>query len=223
MGEFGQMLPMILDGFIVTLRLLLPSLVLSLVIGTALAAMRVSPVTPLRAFGSAYVTVFRNTPLVVLFIFVVEGFPQLGIRPRIDVVGLDIFGSLAVIALTIYTAAFICEAVRAGINTVPPGQAEAARSVGMTFGQTLSLVVLPQALRAVIPPITSVLIALTKNTSVAAAFGVLEATAQLSAIIEDFPGAVTIAFVGIAAGYMILVFAIAGVSSVLERRMAVAR
>ncbi len=221
--QIDDMLPRILDGFTVTVRLAVLSLVLSTIIGTALASMRVSPVAPLRAFGTAYVNVFRNTPLVVLFIFVVEGFPQLGIQPKLAPLGMDVFEMYAVIALSGYTAAFVCEAVRSGINTVAAGQAEAARAIGLTFEQTLREVILPQAFRAVVPPLVSVYIACTKNSAIAAAFGVLEATAQLSSLIEDFPGSVYLAFLLIAAGYMVLVFVLAGVSALVERHFAVSR
>ncbi|HET7328688.1 MAG TPA: amino acid ABC transporter permease [Nocardioidaceae bacterium] len=203
------------DGFAVTLQLLGWSALFASVVGAALAAMRVSPVPPLRAFGTSYVNIFRNTPLVVLFILAVEGLPTLGV--------IISFKWFAIITLSTYTAAFICEALRAGINTVDVGQAEASRSIGMTFRQTLGIVVLPQAARAVIPPLASVYIALTKNTAIAAAFGVTEATGKLSNLIRDFAPLLYASFFSIAAGYIAIVFVISGVAAVLERRLAVAR
>ncbi len=215
MDALGEMLPVIGRGFLVTLPLLGWSLVVATVLGTLLAACRVSPVPPLRALGTAYVNIFRNTPLVVIFLLVAVGLPELfPIRN---------FELRAIIALSVYTAAFVCEAVRSGINTVNPGQAEAARAVGMTFLQTLGAVVLPQALRAVIPPLASVYIALAKNTSVAAAFGVVEATFTLSGLIEDYPQYVYLAFAGIAAGYVLIVLVISALAAVAERSLAVAR
>ncbi len=208
-------LPSILEGFGVTLRLLLASGAVAVVLGVVLAAMRVAPTPVVRAMGTSYVNVFRNIPLVVLFLITTQGVPELGIRSS--------FFWLAVAALGSYTAAFICEAVRSGINAVHVGQSEAARSLGMTFGQTLSLVVLPQALRSVIPPIASILIALTKNTAIAEAFGVTEATYQLDSLVRDFPGALYALFFGIAAGYVVIVFAISGAAQVLERRLVVLR
>ena len=142
---------------------------LALLLGTLLAAMRVSPVPTLRAAGATYVEIVRNTPLTLVFFFAVFVLPQLDIRLS--------FFVFAVIAVTVYHAAFFCEAVRSGINAVGVGQAEAARSIGLTFTQSLRLVVLPQAFRTVIPPLINVVIALTKNTSIAAAFGVAELTA----------------------------------------------
>jgi glutamate transport system permease protein len=204
------------DGFLVTLQLLGWSMFFATVIGTVLAGMRVSPIRPLRAFGTSYVNVFRNTPLVVLFIIAVYALPELGIFPRS-------FFWRAVVALSAYTAAFVCECLRSGVNTVDPGQAEAARSIGMDFSKSLRIVVLPQAFRAVIPPLASVYIALTKNTSVAYAFGVTEATYQLSNLIRDFPGSLWYNFAGIAFGYILIVAVISLTANLLERRWAVAR
>jgi glutamate transport system permease protein len=212
----SELISRLVEGFLVTLQLLGWSLLFASVIGTVLAAMRVSPIAPLRAFGTSYVNIFRNTPLVVLFLIAVVGLPALGILQ-------GSFFWRAVTALSVYTAAFVCECLRSGINTVDPGQAEAARSIGMSFGKSLRIIVLPQAFRAVIPPLASVYIALTKNTSVAAAFGVTEATYQLSNLIEDFPGSLVYNFIGIALGYILIVAVISGIASLLERRVAVAR
>jgi glutamate transport system permease protein len=216
-----DMWPYLFEGFQLTLVLLLSSAVLATAAGTMLAAMRVSPVLPFRAFGTSYVNLFRNTPLVVMFILVVEGLPVIGIAPT--AFGLNEFQVLAIITLSVYTAAFVCEALRSGINTVDAGQAEAARAVGMTFGQTLGSVVMPQAFRAVIPPLASVYIALAKNTSVAAIFGVTEATFQLSRMIERTVAPALIAFAGIALGYMLIVWVISGIAALIERRVATAR
>lgn len=211
---FAELISRLADGFLLTLRLLGWSLVFSTIIGTALGAMRVSPIAPLRAFGTCYVNVFRNTPLVVLFLIIVVGLPGIGFLP-------DFFWR-AVIALSTYTAAFVCECVRAGVNTVDPGQAEAARSIGMGFGASLRHVILPQAFRAVIPPLVSVYIALTKNTSVAAVFGITEATYQLSNLIRDFPGSLWVNFLGIAIGYIIIVAVLSAIAGFFERRVVVA-
>src|SRR5690348_5620650 len=160
--------PLFRDGFITTAELFALSAVASLILGTVLAMLRVSPVPVFRAAGTLYVTLVRNTPLTLVFLFWVFAYPYL------DVVSLSYF-SAAVIALTVYTSAFICEVIRSGINTVPLGQAEAARALGLTFGQTLTEVVLPQAVRSVVPPLMSTLIALLKNTTIAAGFSVAEA------------------------------------------------
>jgi glutamate transport system permease protein len=205
----------ILHGFQVTLILFAGGAVVALVLGTVLAAMRVSPVAPLRWVGTAYVNVVRNTPLVLVFIWVVFALPELGIRFS--------FRTFAIMAVGLYTASFVTEVLRSGINTVSPGQAEAARAIGMTFGQTLSQVVMPQAVRSVIPPLGSILIALAKNTSVAAGFGVVEATGTLAGLARDFPQALYWLFFGIALGYIIIVAALSGIFRVLERRLVVVR
>jgi glutamate transport system permease protein len=220
---FQEAWPLLRDGFERTITLLVLSMICSTVVGTVLGAMRVSPVWPFRMFGAGYVNIFRNTPLVVLFILVVEGFPTIDVRPSFDQLGLDVFDVLAVIALSVYTAAFVCEVVRSGVNTVDPGQAEAARSVGMTFGQTLGVVVLPQAFRSVIPPMANVYIALAKNTSVAAAFGIVEATARLKTLNERAIAPIAVLFLFIAAGYIIIVLLISGIAAILEKRLAVTR
>lgn len=205
----------IAEGFLVTLKLVGWTLLFSTVLGTLLGAMRVSPIAPLRFVGTSYVNIFRNTPLVVLFLIVVVGLPGVGIGPS--------FFWRAVITLSLYTAAFVCECVRSGVNTIDPGQAEAARSIGMGFGTSLRLVVLPQAFRAIIPPLVSVYIAMVKNSAVASAFGVTEATYQLSGLIEDFPGSLWYNFAGIVTGYIIIVAVLSAIATGFERRVAVAR
>jgi glutamate transport system permease protein len=203
------------EGFVTTLELSVLSSVLALVGGTLLAAMRVSPVPTLRAAGATYVELVRNTPLTVVFFFVVFVLPQLDI--------LLPYFAFAVIALTVYHAAFFCEAVRSGINAVGVGQAEAARSIGLTFGQSLRLVVLPQAFRTVIPPLINVVIALIKNSSIAAAFGVIELTATGTRLANANGDAVIAVLVGVAVCYLVLTLPSGWLAGRLERRVAVAR
>lgn len=129
---------------------------------------------------------------------------------------------LASLALGFYTSSFVCEAVRSGINTVPLGQAEAARSLGMTFSQTLGQIVLPQATRTVLPPLSSIFIALTKNSAIAGAFGYGELF-NLSKLLNDKGYAIAWIFLWTALAYLIITFAISAVFRLLERRMGVAR
>jgi glutamate transport system permease protein len=203
------------EGFVTTLELSVLSSALALVLGTLLAAMRVSPVPTLRAAGATYIELVRNTPLTVVFFFVVFVLPQLDI--------LLPYFAFAVIALTVYHAAFFCEAVRSGINAVGVGQAEAARSIGLTFGQSLRLVVLPQAFRTVIPPLINVVIALIKNSSIAAAFGVVELTATGTRLANANGDAVFAVLVGVAVCYLVLTVPSGWLAGRLERRVAVAR
>ena len=202
-------LDVFVDGFRTTISLTLLSAMGALLLGTLIAAMRVSPVPPLRWAGTLYVNLVRNTPLTVVFFLVVFGLPE------VDVI--ISFYRFAVVALSLYTAAFVAEAVRSGINSVATGQAEASRSVGMTFGQTLRLVVLPQAFANVIPPLASVFIALLKNTSIAFAFGVFEGTQAMSKLANANGDAVIPILVAAALCYLALALLASLAFGALER------
>ncbi|NHC44560.1 amino acid ABC transporter permease [Motilibacter aurantiacus] len=199
-----------IEAFRTTVVLLIISGAIALVAGTLLGAMRVSPVPALRAAGTVYVTLLRNTPLTFVFFFVAFGFPRLDIRFS--------YFAFAVIALSSYTSAFVCEAVRSGINTVPLGQAEAARAIGMTFGQTLREVVLPQALRNAVPPLMSVIIALAKNTTIASGFGVMEAGA-IGATLNERGYPAFDAMIWVAVGFIIVVLPLSLTQRRLERKV----
>jgi glutamate transport system permease protein len=213
--------PDILKAFWATIRLAAMTGVGALVLGTVLAAMRVSPTPVLRAAGTLYVNTFRNTPLTLVLLFC-----SLGLSDTLKLHISDDPGTngywLAVIGMTIYTASFVCESLRAGVNTVPMGQAEAARSIGLTFTQTLRLIVLPQAFRSVIGPLGSVFIAMIKNTTVALAAGYLEASAQMKQMFDTYGGTLPI-FLGIAAGFMLLTLPTGFFFGWLSKRLAVAR
>lgn len=202
-------------GFGNTIKLFVIASIGSLVLGTFLAMLRVSPVPILRAAGTAYVTVLRNTPLTLVLFFFAFAYPLL------DIVRLSFFVS-ACVGLTLYTAAFVCEVVRSGINTVNVGQAEAARALGFTFGQTLGTVVLPQAIRSVVPPLNSVQIALLKNTTVTGVFGVTEAFSRMRLFTNDFASARVGIFVGFALIFVLLVEIVSFGANRLERRWRIA-
>jgi glutamate transport system permease protein len=202
------------NGFLGTVELTVYSGLLALAVGIVIAGFRVSPVRSLRVFGTAWVTVLRNTPLTLLFFAVLLGLPRFGIILP--------FKTFAVSALTAYTSAFICEAVRSGINTVPGGQGEAARSLGMTFGQTLSLVVMPQAFRAVIPPVGSTLIALAKNSAIAGSFSVTELLGTYRPL-NELGYSIVWTFVWIAVGYLVITLSISALFNALEKHFGVAR
>jgi len=180
-------------GFLWILKLTLAASVGALVLGVLLAAMRVSPVPVLRGFGTAWVNVFRNTPLTLIIFFCYFGlFSALGLAPSNDI-DLNNYW-LGVIGLSVYTAAFVCEAIRAGINTVPAGQAEAARAIGMSFRQTLTMIILPQAGRAVIAPLGSIFIALAKNATIVGTIGLAEASNAMKELINANGNAVVSIF-----------------------------
>jgi glutamate transport system permease protein len=205
----------VLDGFWTTLQLFVVSGLGALLLGSLLAAARVSPVPVLRGTAATYVTLFRNTPLLVLILLTYYGLPELGIR-------FSFFVEIT-LAMGLYTAAFVAEALRSGVNAVPVGQAEAARSIGLPFSQSMTQVVLPQAYRAVVPPLASVLIALAKNTSLAAAFGLADATFRMEGLLNDHPADRLSIFFGFALGYIIIVEAISLSAGMLERRWRVER
>jgi glutamate transport system permease protein len=214
---------LVLRAFVVTVGLFVVSAIGSLLFGTVLAAMRVGPVDILAKAASVYITVVRNTPLLVVFIFVAVALPTLDITFKfVERFGINAFFFRGCLALTLYTSTFVAEAIRSGINAVPLGQAEAARSIGMSFGGTMTQVVLPQAFRVTVPPLASVLIALLKNSSVGAAFGLLEATARMRLFTNQTARDESV-FLIFALGYVLLVEIISFGASRLERRWKVSR
>ena len=208
---------LVLGAFWLTVQLFALSAVASLLLGTLLGAMRVGPVSVLRTAATLYVTAVRNTPLLIVFVFVFIAAPTLGWFVDTP------FLLKGVIALSLYTSAFVAEAVRSGVNSVPLGQAEASRAIGMTFTQSMREVVLPQAFRAVVPPLASVFIALAKNTSVAAAFGLLEATARMDFFTNRNADERVQIFLVFALGYIIIVEVMSAGAITLERRWRAAR
>ncbi|MGH3813784.1 MAG: amino acid ABC transporter permease [Pseudonocardiaceae bacterium] len=204
------------DGLLTTLQICLYAAIGSLMLGTVIATFRVSPFPPLRATGTAWVTVFRNCPLTVVLFFCAFGLPELGINGAYFWFGIT--------GLVLYTSAFVCEAVRSGINAVPAGQIEAARAVGLTFTQSLREIVLPQALRSVVPPLGSVIIAMIKNSAIVGAFGVGGDLFSVQARLTSAQGLALIpVLLGVAAGYLIITIPAGLALGVIERRVAVVR
>jgi len=203
-------------AFLTTLSLAVLSGICALVLGTLLTAMRVSPVKPLHAAATFYVEVFRNTPLTVVFFFLAFGIVEIDLQFPSRFI-------TAVAALSLYTAAFVSEALRSGINSVPPGQAEAARALGLDFRQTLTSIVLPQAFRTVVPPLGNVWIALAKNTSIAAGFAVTELAAALVRLSNQNADQLLTVFLAIVAAYLVITLPSAWLIGVIERRTAILR
>lgn len=213
-------------GFVKTLWIFAFSLVIATVLGTILGSFRVSPIASLRAAGTSYVNVFRNTPLVVVLLLAVAVIPTLGFNDLgfdFGIYEFNTFEVMGIIGLSAYTAAFVCEAIRSGVNSVSLGQAEAARSIGMDFGQSLRMVVLPQAFRVIVPPLASIYIALAKNTSVLATVGVAEAAYVMKKLGNQFTNDIYLIFIGFALGYVVLVLALSGIANTIERKLAVSR
>jgi glutamate transport system permease protein len=223
------------SGFWVTLQICVLSAIGALIIGTIVATLRISPVPPLQWLGGTYVTLIRNCPLTIVMFFAAFALPALGSNAdflRIPVLT-TVFGRLgtdlpyfrfAVIALSVYTGAFVAEALRSGVNAVPPGQAEAARALGLTFNQNLRHIVLPQAWKFAIVPLGSVIIAMIKNSALAGLYGVVgDLTANAIALTSAGGEPVVPVFIGIAIGYLILTVPLGLLLDRVERRRAVAR
>jgi glutamate transport system permease protein len=199
-----------------TARLATAAGLLAAVLGVFLTVARLSPVALLQRSGAIYVEIVRNTPVTVIFFIVVFVLPQIGaVIPS--------YSLAAIVALGVYMAAFVSEAVRSGVNAVGRAQAEAARALGLSFAEVMRFVILPQALRAAIPPLANVWITLVRNTSVAAGFGVFELTAAGQRI--NFLDAANVipAMTWIAVAYLALTLGSAGAFRVLEKKLAVMR
>lgn len=202
------------EGMRTTVSLTLLSYAVAFVIGIVVAACRVSPIPPLRVAGAFYVETVRNTPLTVLFVLFFFGLPKVGII-------YEPFPT-AIIVLGGYTGAFVAETVRSGINTVAVGQAEAARSLGLTFPQVLFLVILPQALRTVVAPLGSLFIALIKNSSIALVIAVKELVFLTDSLANETAQPIPV-YLGAAAAYLILTVPSGVVIGFIERRVAIKR
>jgi glutamate transport system permease protein len=218
----GLTISALLSAFGSTVLLAALSAIGALVLGTLVAVLRVSPVRVLQLLGTWYVNVFRNTPLTLLMVSSILGATFiLGINLDPTSIKGNAF-RWAVVMLSVYHGAFVCEALRSGVNTIPDGQAEAARSMGLTFGQSMQHVLLPQAFRGAIAPLGSVLIALIKTTTVAAVIGVSEAANLMQVTIENEGSGLSI-FLIFALGFVILTLPLGLWLTSLSRRLAVKR
>lgn len=216
MNVFIENIDLVLSGFLMTLRLLAFGGLGAMALGLLVATMRISPVASLRGFATAYTELFRNIPLTLIFFFMVFVLPL--INPK-----LPPYEVLAAVALAVYTSPFVAEALRSGINGVPVGQAEAARSIGLGFGQTLTFIVLPQALRMVVPPLINVFIALTKNTSVAGGFFVAELFFTAQTLANNNGNAVVPILIGVAFFYLLITVPLGMIAGQIEKKVRVAR
>lgn len=211
------------DAFWVNLQLTLWSTLFSLILGVLLVMMRISPVPSLRAFATVFVEFFKNMPLTIIMVFMLLGaFVQL--RFQFSSTFSVNFYWLAITGLSLYTSVFVCESLRSGINTVPLGQAEAARSLGLGFFQTAGLIILPQAFRGSVAPLGNTLIALLKNSTVAAACSVATETSTLMKTMIEYNASMIVAvFMVFAIGYVILIIPIGLLTTWLSNTLAVRR
>jgi His/Glu/Gln/Arg/opine family amino acid ABC transporter permease subunit len=209
-----------LDAFVsglwVTTRLVGASFVVALVLGTVVAALRVSPSMALARLGGVYVEIFRNIPLLVLLFIAFAGVRRGGIDITAWTAG--------ILSLGVYTSAYVAEALRSGVAAVSRGQVEASLSLGFTFAQTLRRVVLPQAFQTVIQPLGSITIAMVKNSAiVGASLLALPDLLKEARIINSNTFQTTESFFWAAVGYLLLTVTITIVFRVLEARYAVRR
>ena len=210
-------------AFLVNLELTFWSAIFSAILGIILVVMRISPISSMRRVAAGYVELFKNMPLTIIMVFMV-----LGVFAQLKISFSDNFDTnffwLAVVGLSLYTAAFVCESLRSGINTVPLGQAEAARAMGLNFMQSATLIIMPQALRGSVAPLGNTLIALLKNSTVAAAASVATETSSLmSEMIEFRPDVIVLIFLIFAFGFVILIIPIGVLTTYLSNKLAVRR
>ncbi len=234
MGLLIDRFPDFASGFWLTFQVCVLSAIGALILGTIAVVLRISPVPPLRWLGTAYVNALRNIPLTVVFVAATAVLPALGSNASfLRIPGLSlIFDRLdtdlpyfrfAIIALSLYTGAFVCEALRSGVNAVSAGQAEAARALGMTFGQNLRHVILPQAWKAAIVPLGSVIIAMIKNSALAGFFGLVGDLSQRGSDLVTIEGeSVIIAFIGVAIGFLVMTMPLGLLLDRVEKRRALA-
>lgn len=201
----------LLQGVLTTLELTVIGFVGAFVLGTVFAIFRVSPVAPLRIVGTVYVEFFRNIPLLSLVVLVTFGLPDIGVTFPLFWCG--------ALSLILSGAAFVCETVRSGINTVSIGQSEAARALGMSFSTQLRWVILPQALRTMVQPLVNVFIGVLIGSSLCAVAGVADITNVTQQLNIQYAAAVLLFLLS---GVVYLVFALGagGIGARLERRFA---
>lgn len=199
-------------GFANTVLMFAVSAVFSLLLGVVIGVLRISPSSSMRAVGTTYVNLLRNTPLALLMMFFALGYPKLGL-PALD------YTTLAIIALVLYTASYVAEVFRSGINSIHVGQTEAARAIGLTFDQVITVILVPQAFRNVVPPLISVFIALLKNTTVASGFSVMQAGA-ISANMSERGENLLVTLLWVAFFFFLLVMGLAAVQRKFERKWA---
>ncbi len=204
------------SGFLVTLKLVAISLAIALAVGTIVGALRAAPTRWVRWLGGLYVEFFRNIPLLVLLTIAFAGLRRagIGISPLVA----------ATASLGLYTAAYVAEAIRSGVFSVSKGQIEASLSMGMTSRQTLRHVVVPQAVRTVIPPLGSLVIAMIKNSAIigaalALADDLLKEARQINA--RTFQTNEVFFWAGV--GYLLLTITATVAIRYLERRLAIRR
>lgn len=175
----GQYFDWLVSGLYLTIQLSVVSVVLSFILGLLIAVMRMSSVKPVKWLALGYLEFFRNTPLLVQIFFWYFGSYKIlpdAVNDWLNSTNFEF--AAAVIALTIYTSAFIAEDIRSGVLSIPKEQMEASRSAGFSYLRSMQYIILPQAVRITVPPLIGQFLNLTKNSSLAMTIGVAELTYQ---------------------------------------------
>ncbi|MBA2427267.1 MAG: amino acid ABC transporter permease [Actinobacteria bacterium] len=208
--------PRFRDGFLVTCQLVGVSFVIALGVGLVIAGLRVQPLRSLKWVGAVYVEFFRNIPLLVLLFISFAGLRRAGINIGAFAAGTG--------ALGLYTAAYVAETVRSGVFAVGRGQVEASLSIGFTYPQTLRRVVLPQAVRTVIPPLGNITIAMIKNSAIiGAVLAIAQDILKEARLINARTFQTNEVFFWAAIGYLILTVTATVAVRYLERRLVIRR
>ncbi|HEY1175774.1 MAG TPA: amino acid ABC transporter permease [Phytomonospora sp.] len=215
MKNLDEVVRLFAEGLWGTLWLSLASFAVALVLGAILAMMHVSPAPPARWAAQTYTAFFRNTPLLAIILLAGFGLPKIGLRFEPE--------QWALITLGMYTSAFVGETLRSGINSISLGQAEAARSIGLTFGQSLRHVILPQAVRTVVPPLGTLYTALVKNTALALVLGFPEVAAKAELMINQDVSSVWAIIIGLVVCYLLINLPASWLISRAEKRATFAR
>ncbi len=204
--------PYLLEGALVTLKITAVSVLLGLLIGTFAGMGRLSKKRWINYPVSVYVEFIRGTPLLVQIFIIYFGLPSIGINLRAY--------PAAIAALGINSGAYVAEIVRAGIQSVPKGQYEAARSLGMTHGQAMKYIILPQAFRNILPALGNEFIALLKDSSLVSVIGLEELIKKGQIVISTTFASFSI-YGGVALIYFVMTFALSRIVRYVEKRMAV--
>ena len=220
MSELWEVLvrhfPEFRSGFLVTVQLVAVSFVIAMVVGLVVAALRVTPVRWIRLVGGLYVEFFRNIPLLVLLSISYLGLLRAGIPIGPWVA--------ATASLGLYTAAYVAETVRSGVFAVGKGQIEAGLSLGFPYRRVLSQIVIPQAVRSVIPPLGSLVIAMIKNSAIiGVTFALADDLLKEARLVNSRTFQTNEVFFWAAVGYLLLTVSATFAVRALERRLVVRR
>ncbi|MFF2446911.1 amino acid ABC transporter permease [Neobacillus sp. NPDC058068] len=201
----------LLKGFLITLEVAVISIILSFVIGSLLGTLRYAKIPVLSKIVAVIVETIRNSPLLLIIFFSYFGLREVGLK-------LEIMPA-AIMALTIFESAMISEIVRSGLNSIEKGQIEAARSSGLTYIQTMWHIILPQALKRMIPPLVSQFISLLKDTSLAVVIALPEMLHNAQGIYNGNVTYVIPIFILVAFIYFIVNYCLSLVARGLEKRL----